>query len=152
MSTECGQHVVIEPDVKIGEDVYLGHHVVLKSGAQLGNRVHLEDHCCVTGKAVLGEGFNARAGCVISRGVETGKNVFFGANVTTGSTYSVVPGKGKGEKVKTIIGDRVVINSHVNIAPGVTIVSDVVVGAGSNVMKSITESGVYVGNPARKIR
>jgi acetyltransferase-like isoleucine patch superfamily enzyme len=34
----------------------------------------------------------------------------------------------------------------------VTITDHVVIGAGSVVTKDITESGIYAGNPARKIR
>jgi acetyltransferase-like isoleucine patch superfamily enzyme len=43
------------------------------------------------------------------------------------------------------------IGSNATILP-VRICDHVVIGAGSVVTKDITESGIYAGNPARKIR
>lgn len=48
-------------------------------------------------------------------------------------------------------GDEFIIGYNSTLLPGVTICDDVVVAAGSVVTKSIFESGVYGGNPAKKI-
>lgn len=48
------------------------------------------------------------------------------------------------------IGDRVYLGSNAVIREGVTICSDVTIGAGAIVLNDITESGTYVGVPARK--
>lgn len=50
---------------------------------------------------------------------------------------------------KITIGDRVFIGAFVTILPGVTIGSDVVIGAGSVVTKDIPGECVAAGNPAR---
>lgn len=56
------------------------------------------------------------------------------------------------------IGGTVVIGKNVFIGAGVTVVNnleicdDTTVGAGATVIKSITESGTYVGTPAAKIK
>ena len=50
----------------------------------------------------------------------------------------------------TTIGNHVSIGTNATIMP-VNICDNVVVGAGSVVTKDITESGIYAGNPARKI-
>lgn len=50
------------------------------------------------------------------------------------------------------IGNRCFVGSNSTIAQGVSICDDVVIGAGSVVIKDITESGTYVGNPCRKIK
>jgi acetyltransferase-like isoleucine patch superfamily enzyme len=52
---------------------------------------------------------------------------------------------------ETHIGNRVSIGSNATLLP-VNICDDVVIGAGAVVTKDITEKGVYVGNPARKIK
>jgi acetyltransferase-like isoleucine patch superfamily enzyme len=49
---------------------------------------------------------------------------------------------------ETRIGSRVSIGSNATIMP-VTIVDDVVIGAGSVVTRDITAPGTYAGNPAR---
>jgi acetyltransferase-like isoleucine patch superfamily enzyme len=51
---------------------------------------------------------------------------------------------------KTLIGNRVSIGSNATILP-VSICDQVVIGAGAVVTKDIKESGVYAGNPAKKI-
>ena len=51
----------------------------------------------------------------------------------------------------TIIGDNVSIGSNATILP-VTICDDAVIGAGAVVTKDIAVSGVYAGNPAKKIK
>jgi len=48
------------------------------------------------------------------------------------------------------IGDRVYIGSNAVIREGVTICDDVTIGAGAVVLNDITESGVYVGMPAKR--
>jgi acetyltransferase-like isoleucine patch superfamily enzyme len=47
---------------------------------------------------------------------------------------------------------RVFIGTNVTLAAGIEICSGTVIGTKTNVRKSILEPGVYVGNPARKIR
>lgn len=49
------------------------------------------------------------------------------------------------------IGNEVFVGSNSVLIQGVSVASRVVIGAGSVVTTSITEPGVYVGNPAQKI-
>lgn len=55
------------------------------------------------------------------------------------------------KKGDVCIGNNVLIGANVYIGPGISICDNVVVGANSVIHKSITESGVYSGNPVRKI-
>lgn len=50
------------------------------------------------------------------------------------------------------IGDLVTIGAGATIANLVTICDDVTIGAGAVVVDSITEPGIYVGVPARRVR
>ncbi len=54
-------------------------------------------------------------------------------------------------RAKITVGDRVFIGYNSTILPGVNITDNVIIAAGSVVTKSIIESGVYGGNPARKL-
>lgn len=49
------------------------------------------------------------------------------------------------------IGDRVFIGEGSIVLPGVTIGSDVIIGANSTVTKDVPAGCVYAGNPARQI-
>ena len=51
----------------------------------------------------------------------------------------------------TKIGNNVSIGSNATILP-IEICDNVVIGAGAVVTKNIVESGVYVGNPAKKMK
>lgn len=52
---------------------------------------------------------------------------------------------------KVVIGDNVFIGMNTIITRGVTIGDNVIVGAGSVVTKDCLDSGIYAGNPAKKI-
>lgn len=51
-----------------------------------------------------------------------------------------------------VIGNNVFIGYNTIVLPGTHICDNVVIGAGSVITKDILESGVYVGNPARRIK
>lgn len=53
---------------------------------------------------------------------------------------------------RSSIGERVFIGAGAIIINNIDICSDVIVGAGAVVIKNITEPGVYIGNPARRIK
>ncbi|MBQ2779758.1 MAG: hypothetical protein IJF46_08310 [Bacteroidaceae bacterium] len=50
------------------------------------------------------------------------------------------------------MGDNVWIGAGVQVLPGVTIGSNVVIGAGAVVVKDIPDNVVAVGNPCRVLR
>jgi len=50
------------------------------------------------------------------------------------------------------IGSNVFIGANTTILPNIEITDNVVIGANSIVTKSISESGVYVGQPLRRIK
>ena len=52
---------------------------------------------------------------------------------------------------RVTIGDRCFIGAGAVVIDKLSICSDVTIGANSVVIKSISEPGVYVGNPARKV-
>lgn len=61
------------------------------------------------------------------------------------STASVLNGDVK-------VGNECFIGSNSTFVNGITIASNIFIGANSLVNKNLTEKGIYVGNPVRKIR
>lgn len=53
---------------------------------------------------------------------------------------------------ETRLGNRVFVGAGTTVLPGVTVGDDVIIGAGSVVTKDLPSGGVYVGNPARRIK
>lgn len=94
-------------------------------------------HRAVINSATLGECNVVNTGAIVEHGVTTGSNVFIGPGV-------VVCGG-------VTIGCNVMIGAGAVIRNNVTIADDSVIGMGSVVTKDIQHSGVYAGNPCKKL-
>ena len=97
--------------------------------------------------ATLGEGLfiDHGAGVVIGETAEIGKNVTIYQGVTLGGT-----GKETGKRHPTI-GDNVVIGAGSQLLGSITVGDDVKVGAGSVVVHDVPPNTTVVGNPGRPV-
>ena len=102
--------------------------------------------------ATIGEGTVVLHQAFVNAGAKVGKNVIL--NTATNiehdagigdhchiSTGTMVNGECK-------VGERCFIGSQSVLANGISIGDDIIVGAGSLLRKSISEKGIYSGNPA----
>lgn len=120
----------------IGDDTFVGPFVEIQRDVSVGKRCRIQSHTFICELVTIGDD------SVVAHGV-----MFINDGFRIGG-----PAKGRRELwEKTIIGSRVSIGSNATILP-VTICDDVVIGAGSVVTRDITTSGIYAGNPARKLR
>ncbi len=131
--------MIIEPvnlyECTLADNTFIGPFVEIQKGVQIGRNTRIQSHSFICELVSIGES------CFIGHGVMFINDLFKSGKPSTN------PLNWKA----TTIGDRVSIGSNATILP-VTIVSDVVIGAGSVVTKNILISGVYAGNPARKMR
>lgn len=130
---------VVEPvnlyECSIGEDCFIGPFVEIQKGSIVGNRTRVQSHSFICDGVTIG------SDCFIGHGV-----MFINDRFSAGG-----PARGDRSKIeKTLIGNHVSIGSNTTILP-VSICDYVVIGAGAVVTKDIKESGVYAGNPAKKI-
>lgn len=128
---------VVEPcnlyGCTIGEGCFIGPFTEIQRDVVVGARTRVQSHSFVCELVSIGED------CFIGHGV-----MFINDTFASGG-----PSRGRRELWhQTKIGSRVSIGSNATIMP-VTIVDDVVIGAGSVVTKDITAVGTYAGNPAR---
>ena len=106
----------------------------------------------------LGENFYANHGLVILDGapVTFGDNVFIAPNCVFSTAGHPVDAPRRNEGLEyalpITVGDDVWFGMGVMVCPGVTIGSNVVIGAGSVVVKDIPSGVVAVGNPCKPIR
>ena len=125
-----GKNVVIEDDVKIGQNCTFGHNVVILSGTVIGDDVVVADNT-VLGKRpfkssmsattseadfdplVIGDGVKIGAGCVLYCGCTIGKNCFFGDMASVREDIYI------GEK--TVIGKSVTVENKCSIGSFVKI-------------------------------
>lgn len=106
----------------------------------------------------VGQNFYANHGCTILDGapVVIGDDVLLAPGVVISSaTHPLDPAKrasGEESAHAITIGNRVWLSANVTVCPGVTIGDNVVVGAGSVVIKDLPANTLCVGSPATPIR
>ncbi len=117
---------LIHPTVNIGLDVKIGEGTVIMAKAVLNSSVTVGKHCIVN------------TGAIVEHDNVLEDYVHISPNATLAGTVCV----GK----KTHIGVGAVVRNNLSI------VGDVIVGAGAVVVKNISEDGVYMGVPARRMK
>ncbi len=130
---------VVEPvnlyECTLGNDVFVGPFCEIQTDVSIGDFSRIQSHTFICSLVTIGKH------CFIGHGVMFINDLFSEGKPTSDMS----------EWKATFIEDNVSIGSNATILP-VHICSNVVIGAGSVVTKDIKESGVYAGNPAKKIR
>ena len=111
---------------------YRSKHSVIARGTILMHRV------VVGPDSRIGENTIVNTGASIDHGAVVGSHCHI-------STGACINGDCR-------VGDNVLVGSNATLMQGIVVVSDTIVGAASVVVRSLTDPGIYVGNPARRIR
>jgi len=153
---------------------HLGHNIRISEKAsiysanqiEIGDNARIDDFCVISGKVTLGRNVHIAPMCLVAGG-EKGivlsdfsglayhVQVFTQSDDYTGLTLTnpTVPAKYKKEKKLAIyIGRHVIVGAGSIIFPGVNIADGCSVGAMSLVNRSTEPWGVYVGNPAKRVK
>lgn len=136
----CGENVTLyEPcnlyDCVLGNGVFIGPFVEIQGNTRIGDESKIQSHTFICEYVTLGER------CFIGHGVMFANDMFRDGK----------PNADRNSWGRITVGNDVSIGSGATIL-AVSICDGVVIGAGSVVTKSITEKGVYAGNPARLLR
>ena len=130
---------VVEPvnmyECTLEDNVFVGPFCEIQKGVHIGENSRVQSHTFICELVSIG------SDCFIAHGVMFINDLF----------DEGYPSENEASWKKTVINNNVSIGSNATILP-INICSNVVIGAGSVVTKDIVESGVYVGNPAKKIR
>jgi len=135
-----GENVVIyQPanlyDCTLGDNVFVGPFVEIQGHTLVGSDSKIQSHTFICEYVTIGER------CFIGHGVMFANDMFRDGK----------PNADRESWGRIIIGNDVSIGSGATIL-AVSICDGVVIGAGSVVTKSITEKGVWAGNPAKLLR
>jgi acetyltransferase-like isoleucine patch superfamily enzyme len=120
----------------IGDGCFIGPFVEIQKGAVLGRRCRVQSHAFICELVSIGDD------CFISHGAMFINDLFRDGGPAGGDRAKWAP---------TLIGNRVSIGTNATVLP-VRITDNVVIGAGSVVVRDILEPGIYAGNPARRLR
>jgi sugar O-acyltransferase (sialic acid O-acetyltransferase NeuD family) len=103
----------------------------------------------------IGTGSIILAGSIITCNIAIGNHTHINLLTTIGHDCEIKDYFTSSPGVKVggncIIGECVFIGSNACIREKLSITSDVTIGMGAVVVKNITESGVYIGNPLKKL-
>ena len=110
----------------------------------------------VSKRVSIGEGTIICAGSIITVDIEIGKHVIINLDCTVGHDtviedfVTIYPSVNVSGIVR--VGECSELGTGMQIIQGKTIAAKTIFGAGSVVVKDCTESGTYVGSPAKKIK
>jgi len=108
------------------DNIYWGVGCVISAMCILVDYIHIGDHCHLNLGTILGH------------------------DVAVGNFFTAAPGAGV--MGNNVIGDRVYMGTNACTKEKINICDDVIIGLNTGVVKDITEPGVYVGTPARRIK
>lgn len=140
---------IYDPElIEIGDRSRIDDFCILSGRLTIGNNVHIAPLCLVAGgeKGIVFKDFSGLAYHVQ---VFTQSDDYSGATLTN----PTVPVEFKCETKKAVvIGKHVIVGAGSIIFPGVEVADGCSVGALTLVNKSTEEWGIYLGNPARRIK
>lgn len=180
-SASISPGVVIGKNVTVGDRVFIGPNTVIYDGVVIKEGTTIGANCCLGDSGIMwvwdGDkkihleqlgGLIIEENCVIGSLVEicrgsANENTVIGKNTCIAHGTNIGHGCFVGENVHMangiLLGGGCSVAPHAFLGSGVTIAAgkkivaeNVVLGSGTIVAKDITEEGVYVGSPARKIR
>ena len=155
---ECGDYKRF-PDaafvVTLG-DLYIRERVVkMMQGASWFTPIHPQTTISTLG-VKIGDGSVVMAGAIVNPDAKIGRHCAINTNSVI--EHDNVIGDFSHISVGAQLAGRVTVGSRVWVGIGATVINDVsicddcVIGAGAVVVRNITEPGVYVGVPARRIK
>lgn len=133
---------------------------------EIGDHSRIDDFCVISGKVTIGKNVHIAPMCLVAGG-EKGihlsdfSGLAYQVQVFTQSddysgrslTNPTIPDDFKQEYKKAIfLGKHVIVGAGSIIFPGVHIADGCSIGALTLVTKSTEEWGIYVGNPAKRIK
>lgn len=133
---------------------------------EIGDNSRIDDFCVISGRVSIGRNVHITPMCLVAGGekgivfkdfttIAYGVQVFTQSDDYSGNTMtnSTIPKKYKNEFMKEVVLSKYsIVGAGSIIMPGVTLAEGTSVGAMSLVLKSTDPWGIYVGNPAKRLK
>lgn len=164
---QIGKNAKIYPHVVIYEQNYIGDDCTIHAGAVIGangfgydsasgkheltaqlGHVEIQDDVDVGANTTIDRG--SYGPTLISQGAKLDNLVMIGHNVLVGK-YALLCGQ-VGVAGSSTIGNYVMLGGQVGIGDHVTICDHAIFGAQAGSNYDVTEKGIYLGTPSRKMR
>jgi UDP-2-acetamido-3-amino-2,3-dideoxy-glucuronate N-acetyltransferase len=138
-------------DIGTGTRIWAFAHVM--AGAHIGERCNICDHAFVESGAWLGNNVTVKNGVAIWEGITIEDNVFLGPNCVLTNDYNprAYIKKAGASLERTLIRNHSTIGANATVICGITIGRFAFIGAGSTVIRPVSDYALMVGNPARQV-
>jgi len=151
-----GKYNHIHEGVVLGDDVVIRSNVELRPNTVVGDGVYLDSGVKTSGECWIKNRVTLRYDSIIAKGTIIEDDVFIAPQLMTENLNHRGEPIG-GAHIGTESGSydtkyRVFIGTNVTLAAGIHICNGTIIGTKANVRKDITEAGIYLGNPARKLQ
>lgn len=150
---KIGEFNHIHENVVVGDNVEIRSHVELRPETIIGDDCYVDSGVKSSGECEIGNDVSLRYDAIIAKGTVIEDHIFISPQLMMENLNH------RGEAMGGAhigIGEwnhetkyRVFIGTNVTLAAGIEICSGTIIGSKANVRKSITEPGIYVGNPAK---
>ena len=134
--------------IEIDDSSRIDDFCILSGNVKIGKYCHITPMCLIAG----GEpGIDLSDFCTLAYGVK----IFAQSDDYSGETMvnSLIPKKFKNECLaKVVINRQVIVGAGAIVFPGVTVGEGCSIGAMALVNKNTSPWGIYVGNPAKRIK
>ncbi len=153
---------------RLGKNVKISDRASIYNADQIeiGDNSRIDDFCVISGKVFIGSYCHITPTCLVAGGtpgitfsdfctLAYGVKIFAQSDDYSGETLtnSLIPATYKNEIFKPVsLGAHVIVGAGSIIFPGVDVAQGCSIGAMTLVNKSTQPWGIYVGNPARRIR
>lgn len=153
---------------KLGRNVKISDKSSIYNADQIeiGDNSRIDDFCVISGRVYIGEYCHITPMCLIAGGtlgvfisdfctLAYGVKIFSQSDDYSGETLtnSLISKKYKNEKFAAVrLGRHVIVGANSTIFPGIEIAEGCSIGAMALVNKSTLPWGIYVGNPARRVK
>ncbi len=152
----------------VGKDVLISRYISFYSPEKIsiGSHVRIDDFCILSGNITIGNYVHIAAGCYLFAGEYgiifkdytglSSRSVVYASTDDYSGEYMSNPTIP--DEYRNVIGGKVILEKHVLIAtgctilPGVTIAEGTAVGAMSLVNKNLPKWSICFGIPAKKIK
>lgn len=152
----------------IGKNVLISKKCSIYGAGQIliGHDVRIDDFCVISGNITIGNYVHIAVGCAVfggSSGIEfkdftglSSRSAIYADSddyIGEAMTNPTIP-----DEFRKVTGGKVILEKHVLVGTGCTILPNVTIGEGTSVgamsliNKSLSSWGVYVGIPCSRIR
>lgn len=153
MRTRIETTAIIQENVIIGNNCYIGHFTFIRPRVVIGEYSEIRAHCVIAADAVIGKYTNINQFTNICRNTIIEDYVFIGPGVIFTNTKKIAFRRNYDDISQApYVEYGAMIGGGVTLCPNVRIGRNSSIGAGSVVTKDTEPEYLYVGNPAKKIR